>query len=125
LTFRAVDFIGVDMGVANIAVTSDGDVWANDPIEAQRVWYANRKALLQRVGTKSAKRRLKQLSGKECRFKRDVDHCLSKDIVANAERTGRGIAVEELTGIHERARAIRKAQRPRVCQVLCVNRSPH
>ena len=111
--YEPVDFIGVDMGVANIAVTSDGDVWTNDPVEAQRVWYANRKALLQRVGTKSAKRRLKQLSGKERRFKRDVDHCLSKDIVANAERTGRGIAVEELTGIHERVRAIRKAQRPR------------
>lgn len=111
--YEPVDFIGVDMGVVNIAVTSDGDIWANDRIEARRLWYAQRKARLQRVGTKSAKRRLNKLSGKESRFKRDVDHCISKELVANAERTRRGIAVEALTGIHERARAIRKAQRPR------------
>lgn len=105
------DYIGVDMGVVNIATTSDGDNWNSEHIEIKRQWYAWRKAQLQRVDTDSAKRRLQKLSGRESRFKRDVDHCISKDIVANAERTGRGIALEDLSGI--RKRVIRKAQRPK------------
>ena len=40
----------------------------------------------------------------------DVNHQISTRIVAEAERTGRGIAVEELTGIRERVR-LRKPQR--------------
>lgn len=107
------DFIGVDMGVANVAVTSDGEFWNNEHTEYKRQWYAWRKAQLQRVGTDSAKRRLQKLSGRENRFKRDVDHQISKRIVSDAERTGRGIAIENLEGIHERTRAIRKEQRAR------------
>lgn len=109
--YQARDFIGVDMGVVNIATTSDGDNWNGDRIESKRQWYAWRKVQLQRVGTDSAKRKLQKLSGRESRFKRDVDHCISKDIVANAERTQRGIALEDLSNIRERV--IRKAQRPK------------
>ena len=58
----------------------------------------------------SAKRKLKQLSGKECRFAADVNHCISKRVVAEAKSTQRGLAVEELTGIHERV-TVRKKQR--------------
>jgi IS605 OrfB family transposase len=38
------------------------------------------------------------------------NHCISKQIVAEAKGTQRGIAVEELTGIHERV-TVRKKQR--------------
>jgi putative transposase len=37
---------------------------------------------LQKKQTKSARRRLRKLSGKESRFARDVNHCISKQIVA-------------------------------------------
>ena len=47
---------------------------------------------------------------KEARFARDVNHCISKKIVTEAERTSRGIALEELTGIRHRVR-LRKPQR--------------
>src|SRR5207244_11217770 len=47
---------------------------------------------------------------KESRFARDVNHCISKRIVAKAECTGRGIALEDLKGIGERVKA-RKPQR--------------
>ena len=107
----ARDFIGIDMGVVNIATTSDGEIWSSDKIEFKRQWYAWRKAQLQQVGTDSAKRRLVKLSGRESRFKGDVDHCISKHIVTDAERTGRGIAIENLKGINQRTRAIRKGQR--------------
>ena len=42
-----------------------------------------------------------------------MNHRISKTIVAEAERTGRGIAVEELTGIRARVR-LRKPQRATV-----------
>jgi IS605 OrfB family transposase len=41
---------------------------------------------------------------------RDINHCIAKKIVTEAERTSRGIALEDLTGIRERAR-LRKPQR--------------
>lgn len=111
--YQASDFIGVDLGVVNIAVTSDKESWNSKEIENKRQWYAWRRQQLQKVGTDSAKRRLQKLSGREQRFKRDVDHCISKHIVTNAERTGRGIALEQLQGIRDRTRAIRKGQRAR------------
>lgn len=66
---------------------------------------------LQMKNTKSAKRLLRQRARKEARFAADVNHQISKRIVAEAERTGRGIAVEELTGIRERVR-LRKPPMP-------------
>ncbi|MEU2251138.1 transposase [Streptomyces sp. NPDC019224] len=48
--------------------------------------------------------------GGEARRGKDINHKISKRIVAEAERTGRGIALEELTGIRERAR-LRKPRR--------------
>jgi len=43
-------------------------------------------------------------------FRRHVNHCISKQIVARAKDTNRGIAVEELTGIRVRV-TVRHAQR--------------
>ena len=47
---------------------------------------------------------------KEQRFAADINHQISKSIVAEAKRTGRGIAIEQLGGIRERVR-FRKPQR--------------
>lgn len=68
------------------------------------------RAKLQRKGTKSAKRLLKKRARKEARFVADVNHQISKSIVATAARTGRGISHEDLTGIRERVR-LRRPQR--------------
>ena len=65
---------------------------------------------LQQKGTKSAKRRAKKHAGKEARRTRDINHKIAKSIVAEAQRTGRGIALEDLTGIRDRAR-LKKPQR--------------
>ena len=72
------------------------------------------RAKLQKKGTKSAKRLLKKRSGRERRFARDVNHCISKAIVQTAQGTPRGIALEDLKGIRERInaqRTVRKRQR--------------
>ena len=45
-------------------------------------------------GTKSARRLLRKRSRKEQRFAADVNHCIAKEL--DAERSGLGIALEEL-----------------------------
>ena len=106
------DVLGVDLGIVEIATTSDGDSVNGERVEAKRQWYAERRAILQSVGTDSAKRHLKRLSGKERRFRADVNHVISKDLVQKAKRTKRAIALEDLSGIRTRTR-VRKAQRAR------------
>jgi len=68
---------------------------------------------LQKAGTKSAKRHLKKLSGKESRFHKDVNHCISKNIVTKAKDTRQMIALEDLKGIRKSV-TVRKAQRSRI-----------
>ena len=103
-------FLGVDLGIVNIATTSDGANWSGGAVTARRAKNKRLRAKLQTKGTKSAKRLLRKRAGKEARFAKDVNHTISKRIVAEAERTGRGIAVEDLTGIRDRAR-LAKSQR--------------
>lgn len=110
---EAVDGVpGVDLGIVEIATTSDGDSQSGDEIEAKRQWYAKRRAVLQSVGTKSAKRRLRGLSGRERRFRADVNHRISKTLVREAKDTKRAIALEDLTGIRART-TVRHGQRAR------------
>lgn len=104
------DFLGVDLGVANIATDSDGKRHSGSHIKSVRHRHRRLRQKLQRKHTRAAKRRLKKLAGKEQRFATHTNHCISKQIVATAEGTGRGIAIEELTGIRERV-SVRRKQR--------------
>jgi putative transposase len=109
-TEDALDFLGVDLGVANIAVDSDRTVHQGKGMKSVRYRHRQLRRKLQAKGTLSTRRRLKRLAGKEQRFAKDVNHVISKNIVAKAKDTARGIAVEELTGIRTRVTA-RRAQR--------------
>ncbi len=104
------DVLGIDMGVTNIAVDSDGEVHSGRAIKNMRYRHQRLRNKLQTKGTKRSRHRLKILAGQEARFAKDVNHCLSKRIVAKAQRTKRAIAVEDLTHIRTRIRA-RKSQR--------------
>ncbi|WP_370943444.1 RNA-guided endonuclease InsQ/TnpB family protein [Amycolatopsis sp. cg5] len=103
-------FLGVDLGIANIATTSDGYRMAGARLNRYRKRQLQLRKRLQARKTSSARRLLKKRRRKETRFATDVNHVVSKNIVAAAQRTGRGIAVEELTGIRARVR-LRKPQR--------------
>lgn len=105
-----VDVIGVDLGIVNIATTSEGHTHTGEQIEAVRQWYFSRKQVLQSVGTKSAKRRLKHLSGKESKFRTHTNHRISKELVQYAAYTNSAIALEDLSGIRKGTK-VRKAQR--------------
>ncbi|HEY1014298.1 MAG TPA: transposase [Herpetosiphonaceae bacterium] len=105
--------LGVDLGIVNLATDSDGETFSGETVERKRQWYANRRQVLQKVGTTSAKRRLKKLSGRQRRFQKDINHCISTRLVAKAERTKRAIVLEDLKGIRQRARVNGPQQRAR------------
>lgn len=107
---RVDDFLGVDLGIENIAVTSLRSFHQGAEVKRVRGSFQSKRTELQKVGSRSAKRRLKRRSRRESRFATDVNHRVSKQIVAEAKRTGRGIALEKLKGIRERVRH-RKPQR--------------
>jgi len=103
-------FLGVDLGIVNIAADSDGETFAGSKVNGLRKRYRKLRAKLQAKGTKSAKRLLKKRSKKEHRFVTDVNHCIAKRLVAKAKATLRGIALEDLKGIRQRI-TVRRRQR--------------
>jgi IS605 OrfB family transposase len=114
---RPQDHLGVDLGIANLAVDSDGTCHPRErhpftpgQVRGFRRRQARLRGKLQGIGTRSAKRRLQRRRRKERRFASHVNHAIAKDLVAQAKGTGRGIALEDLKGIRARIKA-RKAQR--------------
>jgi IS605 OrfB family transposase len=101
-------FLGVDLGVKHIAVDSDGNIHSAKHLLNVRHRHRRLRKKLQQKGTDSARRLLKRLSGKEKRFARDVNHCISKQLVAIAKGTQRGLALEDLQGIRDRVNVPRK-----------------
>jgi putative transposase len=107
---EVLDWLGVDLGITNLAVDSDGEFHSGAEVEAVRQRYAGHRQRLQARGTPSAKRRLKKIAGKEARFRSIENHRISKRIVLKAKDTGRGVALEDLTGIRDRV-TVRRRQR--------------
>jgi len=108
---RDIDgFLGVDLGVVNIAADSDGETFSGKVVNALRHRHRRLRVKLQAKGSHSARRLLAHRRRKEARFAKDINHQISKRIVAKAEDTGRGIAVEDLNGIRDRITA-RRPQR--------------
>ncbi|TQN30347.1 IS605 OrfB family transposase [Haloactinospora alba] len=103
-------FIGVDLGIANIATTSTGYQAAGRGLNRHRKRQLVLRAKLQKKRTKSAKRRLKARARREARHAANQNHIISKTIVTEAERTSSGLSLEELTGIRQRVR-LSKPQR--------------
>jgi IS605 OrfB family transposase len=107
------DVLGVDLGIVNLASDSDGEIFNGKMIEQNRRIFSHRRRNLQRKQTKSAKRKLKKISGKQARFQKHTNHIISKRIVQKAQDTGRAIALEELGGIRERVTVRGRKQRAR------------
>jgi IS605 OrfB family transposase len=97
--------LGVDLGVTNIATTSDGEMMTSAPVERNRQRLHKLRAALQARGSLSAKRHLRKLAGRQYRFQKDTNHVIAKRLVDTAQRTHRAIGLEDLTGIRARTRA--------------------
>jgi len=106
-------WIGVDLGIVNIATLDDGTAFSGDQIERVRARYERTRRSLQRKGTRGAKRVLKRLSGRERRFQQSINHTISRRIVDRAIAEGKGVRLEDLSGIRKSVR-VRKSQRRRI-----------
>lgn len=93
------EFIGVDFGLTDIAVTSDGIKHSAEWINNYREQRVNIRGSIQSKGTKGAKKLLKRLSGKERTTATIINHTISKSIVRSAKEQGKGISIEDLTNI--------------------------
>jgi IS605 OrfB family transposase len=109
-SFDPDGWLGVDIGIVNLATTSDGATFTGADVLGVRKRRRRQRKRLQAKTTSSARRVLRRLSGKEARFARDVNHQISKQLVEEAKRTARGIALEDLQGIRGRVR-LRRSQR--------------
>ena len=94
--------VGIDRGLHFLATTYDEQgqtaFFDGKAIMHKRAKYQKLRAKLQAKGTKSAKRRLKKLSGRENRWMTDVNHRLSKTLV---QKFGSNtlFVLEDLTGV--------------------------
>jgi IS605 OrfB family transposase len=104
--------LGVDLGIVNLATDSDGATYSGEKVDACRKHYARRRTSLNRVGTKSARRRLSKTRKREANFRRNENHRISKQIVAKAKATDSAIVLENLKGIRDRV-TVKRQQRNR------------
>ncbi len=100
--------LGIDRGINNLAVTSNNQFFSGKDVKRISKRYQKLRSALQAKGTKSAKRKLKKLSGKENRFKTDVNHVISKKIAESVPENS-VVVLEKLKNI--RKSKLRKQQR--------------
>ncbi|MFQ3629329.1 MAG: transposase, partial [Cyanobacteriota bacterium] len=94
--------LGIDRGLYHMVVTSDGQFFSSSQVRATQRRYLHNRKTLQQKGTRSAKRRLKAMSGREKRFMRDVNHCVTKKL-ANLPDVA-VFVLEDLSGIRKNRR---------------------
>jgi IS605 OrfB family transposase len=98
--------MGVDVGENNLAATSTGKVWGGGKLRHKRNGYLALRRRLQSNGSQNARQKLRQVSGKERRRVRHINHETSKAIVAEARRIGASrIVMEDLCHIRDRIQA--------------------
>ena len=102
--------LGVDLGIVNLATDSEGEAFSGAMVKQARNRYHTRRQRLQKVNTKNAKRRLRKNAGREHRFQKDVNHCISKALVKKAVVARKALALEDLSGIRERT-TVRRVHR--------------
>jgi IS605 OrfB family transposase len=100
-------FLGVDFGLTDIAVTSDGTKHSAEWLNQYREKRQKVRGSIQRKGTKGKTRSckrgcaklLKRLKGKERTTATIQNHTIAKRIVQSAKEQSKGIAIEDLTNI--------------------------
>ena len=95
--------LGVDLGIAQLAVTSTGEFFSGLEVQDIRDHFDDLRSELQKTGTRSAYRTLRRVSERESTIIENTLHKISKEIVREAV-TYRctAIAFERLTGITDR-----------------------
>lgn len=109
--------IGIDLGITNIAVVTGTNgkttFHGGGTTKLVRYQYFKARQALQQLGTRSAKRKLRAMSGREKRFVADQNHCIAKTIITDALRSFSKpmIVMEDLTGVRTNPRRNSKGRR--------------
>jgi len=114
--------VGVDVGQRYLATTATIDnkshFFSGKAVRAKADHYARTRKRLQRKGTRSAKRRMIALSGRERRFKLNTNHVIAKMIVNAHPNTL--IGLEDLTGIRDRTKRPKRRRKGKQVLLLTV-----
>jgi len=105
------EFIGCDFGQADVCTLSDGTNYNSEQLKKVRKKYSKVRASVQAKGTRSSRKLLKRLSGRERRFVSINNHYIAKQIVEKAVRENKGIAIEDLSNIRKTAKPKSKAMK--------------
>jgi IS605 OrfB family transposase len=106
------EFIGIDRGIRHIAVTSHNKFYNGFRLREVKNRYFRLKRRLQKKGTPSAKRRLKQIAGRERRFQRYQNHCITKTVIQNM-KSNSTVILEDLSEIRNTARYRKRSRHSR------------
>jgi putative transposase len=96
-----ISVLGIDRGIVNVAVCSNNTFFNSNQIKRVRSKYAHLRQELQSKGTRSAKRKLRRMAGRERRFVTDTNHCISKQIATSRYTV---FALEDLSKIRVQKR---------------------
>lgn len=115
------EFIGVDLGRANLIYTSDGATVPGsvltDKLKKTRTLKSSIHKKLDsatsRQSRKHCRRALARIQGRESRIATELDHTIAKKLVEEAKNSGRGIAIEDLEGLKARTGTTWAYGRPR------------
>lgn len=104
--------VGVDIGqryLATTATLSNQQFFSGKFVRAKADHFTRKQKQLQHKGTRSAIRRLRAMSGRERRFKLNLNHVIAKTIIAGNPNSL--IGLENLTSIRERTNRRRYRRR--------------
>ena len=101
-------FLGVDRGIKRIAVCSNNKFYPTSHILAVKWKYQQLRKNLQSKGTRSAKRKLKVISGRERRFMTDENRKIAKWICAMPSNC---IVLENIRGLKQHSKKQKKASK--------------
>jgi IS605 OrfB family transposase len=99
-------FVGVDFGLTDICVTSDGVKHSADGLNKYREHRQKVRSSIQakadtskRSTKRNCRKLAKRLQGKERTHSQIINHTIAKSIILSAKESGKGVAVEDLTNI--------------------------
>lgn len=112
-TGKTPKIIGVDLGRRDIATTSTGKSWSGAKIQATRDHYSKVRANIQSKRTRSSRRLMRRLSGREQRFQKWLNHNISSQLVRDAKNSNAALAFEDLTNIRQSLNQKRRSKTER------------
>ena len=101
-------FLGVDLGIKRVAVCSNNSFYSTNHILAVKWRYQQLRKKLQSKGTRSAKRKLQRVSGRERRFMTDENRKIAKWVCNMSYNC---IVLENIRGIKQQSKKKKKVNK--------------